>query len=204
MKQGRSKTTQTAVRLPSAVLERLRQSELGVSEQIRRALERVQAQDAIAPLAEAAAKNQRTIAAEIEQRLARTFAEDALDPVTAELVLGVINLAADVQRELGARWHDYVELHSIFYLALAERLDFYKPAQKASAFMHLARDMGWNDEAASQVKLAPDVLGHMIERADRRAHTYEHLQRFERAERERAKRRGSPLSSMRKKEKDNE
>src|SRR6516225_8987550 len=91
MTQERAKTIQTAVRLPSAVLDRLRQSELGVSEEIRRALERVQEQDAIAPLVEAAAKNQRTVAAEIEQRLRRTFAEDALDPVTAEVLRAIVS-----------------------------------------------------------------------------------------------------------------
>jgi hypothetical protein len=184
-------TAQAGVRLPIAMLERLKESELGVSEGIRQAIERVQAQDAMAPVVEAAAKNGRTIAAEIEHRLARTFAEDAFDPLTRELASGVVNLAADVQRDLGAPWHEYGEVHSVFAAALAERLAAYKPTRQTSAFAQLARDMGFSGSAASQLPQAPDVLGAMIERADRRAHSYQHLEQSQ-AARQRTRRLRKP------------
>jgi hypothetical protein len=53
--------------------------------------------------------------------------------------------------------------------------------------------------AVSQVLQAPDVLGTVIERADRRTHSYEHLQRLQ-AEWQRAKREGGVLSNKRKPE----
>jgi hypothetical protein len=139
------------------------------------------------------AKSGNSLGEEIRQRLERTIEQDALDPITAELVLGVINIAAEVQRSLGARWHDYVELHGAFGLALSWRLDGYKPPEQRAAFMRLAQDMGWSDQVAGQVQTAPDVLGTMIERADRRANTYEHLQRLQEARHQPA-----PLSRMRK------
>jgi len=198
MTQERAKTIQTAVRLPSEVHDRLRQSELGVSEEIRRALERVQTQDAIAPLVEAAAKNGRTVAAEIEQRIRRTLAEDALDPVTRELVAGIVNLAATMEAFLDAgRWHWHQQLHGIFAAATAQRLTAYKPpTEGALALQRVAQTLG--DAAASQLEQAPDALGGVIERADRRTHSYEYLQRFQRLQEARPP--PAPHSHLRKEE----
>jgi hypothetical protein len=41
--------------------------------------------------------------------------------------------------------------------------------------------MGLSGPAASQLPQAPDVLGAMIERADRRSHSYEQLGRLQAA-----------------------
>jgi len=138
---------QTAVRLPIEMYERLRQS-----------------------------SGSGGVSEEIRRRLQRSFTEDALDPITRELASGVVNLAADVQRDLGAPWHEYGEFHSVFAAALAERLAAYKPARQASGVVELLREMGLSGPAASQLPQAPDVLGAMIERTDRRIHSYEHLQ----------------------------
>jgi hypothetical protein len=187
----RPETVQTAVRLPVEMHERLRQGELGVSEEIRQRVERTFQQDAVALLVEAAAKNQRTIAAEIEHRLERTFAEDALDPITRELLTGIVNLAAGVQADLGAAWHSAQEVQEVFAAAVALRLAAYKPSPKgARALMQIAQDLGLGDLAAraiSQMEQAPDALGAVIESADRRTHSYEHLRRLQ-AARQRASR----------------
>jgi hypothetical protein len=178
MKQERVETIQTAVRIPRAMLGRLQQSDLGVSEEIRR-------------------------------RLARTFAEDAIDPITRELLTGIVNLAAGVQADLGTPWHSYRGVQEVFAAAVALRLAAYKPVHKSpmDAFMQLARNMGLSDQAASQIQQAPDAVGAVIERSDRRANTYEHLQHFqtERTDRDSAKRARSLSSAMRaKKEKKEE
>jgi hypothetical protein len=179
--------------------DRLRQSELGVSEEIRQRVERTLQQDALELLAAAARESGRNLAAEIERRLARTFAEDAVDPITRELLTGIVNLAADVQADLGAAWHSHQEVQEVFAAAVALRLAAYKPSPKgARALMQIAQDLGLGDLAAkaiSQIEQAPDALGAVIESADRRTHSYEHLQRLQTA-RQRAPR------IPRKKEKD--
>jgi hypothetical protein len=177
MTQERVKTTQTAVRLPNEVLERLRQSELGVSEEIRRALERVQAQDAIAPLTEAAAKNQRTIADEIEHRLRRTFAEDALDPVTRDLLTAVVDSAASVQANYGAPWHFFDLFVEVLAAAVTRHIHDHKPGPRGGLEDLLRDRLG--EPAASQLKEAPDVLGATIARTNQRIHSYEHLRRLQ-------------------------
>jgi hypothetical protein len=133
--------------------DRLRQSDLGVSEEIRR---------------------------RVEWTL-------QIDPVTHELLTGIIHLAAGVQADLGAAWHSSQEVQEIFAAAVARRLAFYKPSPKgARALMQIAQDLGLGDlatKAISQMEQAPDALGAVIESADRRTHSYEHLQRLQAARR---------------------
>jgi hypothetical protein len=160
----KQETVQTAVRIPRAMLDRLRESELGVSEEIR-------------------------------QRIERTLQEDTVDPITRELLIGIGNLAAAVQADLGTAWHSYQEVQEVFAAAVVQRLAAYKPSQRTTAFIQLARDL-LGETAASQVSGAPDAVGATIERADRRTRAYEQLQRLQTA------RARSPLSSMRRKPKE--
>jgi hypothetical protein len=115
------------------------------------------------------------VSEEIRRRIERTLQQDAIDPITRELVTGIVNLAADAQAFLGAAWHSSQAVQEVFAAAVALRVAAYKPSP--SALTQLARDMG--DAAASQVQQAPDALGAVIERADRRTHSYEHLQRLQ-------------------------
>jgi hypothetical protein len=142
----------------------------------------------------AVAKSGNSLGEEIRQRLERTIEQDAIDLVTRELLTGIVNLAANIQADLGAAWHSSQDVQEVFAAAVALRLAGYKPTQ------NLFEAMGFGKLAANQVKEAPDALGAVIERADRRTHSYELLQHLQ-AARQRAKARRL-LSGMRKKGED--
>jgi hypothetical protein len=145
----RPETVQTAVRLPVEMHEQLRQSSGsgGVSEEIRR-------------------------------RLQRSFDDDAVDPVTREVATAIVHLAADVQRDYGASWYGYEETHNIFVAAVAVHLAEYKPPA-ASLLSQLI--MGFGEQVAGQMQQAPDALGAMLARSNRRSHSYEQLNRLQAA-----------------------
>jgi hypothetical protein len=129
----------------------------------------------------AVAESGNSLGEEIRQRLERTLEQDARsasDPITDELVRGVINLAADVERDFGASWYGYEEAHNIFVAAVAARLAAFKPPA-ASLLSQLIT--GFGEQVAGQMQQAPDALGAMLERADRRSHSYEHLARLQAA-----------------------
>jgi hypothetical protein len=133
----------------------------------------------------AAAKSGNSLGEEIRQRLERTIEEDALDPITRELVTAVVNLAATVQADLCTAWHSHQEVHGAFAVAIAQRLAAYQPLPKSpEEIFNLLRATGLGDLAASAVRLAmqsPSAIGAVIERADQRTHTYEHLRRLREA-----------------------
>jgi hypothetical protein len=144
-------------------------------------------------------KSGNSLGEEIRQRLERSIEQDRIGPITLELATGVVNLAATMEAFLDAGlWHWHQQLHGIFAAAVAQRVRAYEPPIKgALALQRLAQKLG--DAAASQLRQAPDALGAVIERADRRSHSYEYLQQLER---DRAKLGGGVLSDVRKKEED--
>ena len=105
MKRERTETVQTAVRLPRDMLERLKQSPDGVSQEIRRRLEQSFAQDA---------------------------AKEARDPKTTELADDVAWLADAITHQvkpaagpLGA-WHSNEATHAALAEALRTWMDIIK------------------------------------------------------------------------------
>jgi hypothetical protein len=132
-----------------------------------------------------AAKSGNSVAEEIRRRVERTLVEDDLDPITREFLTGIVNLAANVQADFCAAWHSFQEVHEVFASALLRRLAVYKPLPKSPEEIHnLLRKAGLGDLAASAMRVAlqsPDASGVMLERADRRTRTYEHLQRLQEA-----------------------
>jgi hypothetical protein len=131
------------------------------------------------------AKSGNSLGEEIRQRLERTIEQDAVDPVTRELLAGIVNLAATVQADLCTAWHSHQEVHGAFAAAIAQRLAAYQPLPKSpEEIFDLLRATGLGDLAASAVRLAlqsPSASGAVIERADQRTHTYEHLRRLQEA-----------------------
>jgi hypothetical protein len=88
VKRSREKTIQTAVRLPAEMFERLKQSEAGVSEEIRNRVARTFAED------------------------------DAGDAQTRELVADLVTMIADIHALAGSRWHQHPDVHQAVLAAV--------------------------------------------------------------------------------------
>jgi hypothetical protein len=92
-----AKTVQTAMRLPREMHERLKQSPDGVSEEIRRRLER------------------------------SFDSEDRYDPQTRDLGSDVMELAALLRDQAKLAWHQHPEVHAALAAAVSRYLDNFAP-----------------------------------------------------------------------------
>lgn len=108
-----------------------------------------------------------SVAEEIRQRLERTFQDDAVEAVTRELCEGIVNIAAQIRLDFGVEWHFVPRSHETFATAIAERIAAYAPPQSYAGAV--------TDLLTFVPDGAPETIGRLRERDDRRAHSYEHL-----------------------------
>lgn len=114
----------------------------------------------------------RGVSDQIRERLERTFAEDDLDATTRELREFIASIASVLRADFGCEWHEYPRVHQAFSAAVAQRIAAYKPPARelpvaASDLLYFGPDD------------APETIGRMRERDDRRAHAYPKLEAAE-------------------------
>jgi hypothetical protein len=151
MKKGKSPTVQTAVRLPRDMHERLSRSEAGVSEEIRRCVQRAFAVDEIDPVT-------------------RELLEGIIN--LAEIIRADLDAEWHTSSGNHAAFAAAIAQRLHFYKP---------PLGVVSEKEQTTRNLLGAEEGLFTEKDAPEIIGRTHERYDQRRHTYEHLKAAERA-----------------------